>query len=65
MLRDFPLFKLHKTIPVTSNYKNLGGQSLLIYENMGYKPITKDTILTLPLPIVGQTINIKLNKLTQ
>jgi len=65
LLRDTSRFKLHRTIPVNSNIKLLKDQNLLIYENMGYKDRTKDQVLTLPLPIVGKTINIKLKKLTQ
>jgi len=65
LLRDTSKFKLHRTIPVNSNITLLKGQNLLIYENMGYKDRSKDRVLTLPLPIVGKTINIKLNKLIQ
>ncbi|MDM8523737.1 glycosyltransferase family 39 protein [Desulfococcaceae bacterium HSG8] len=65
LLRDNPGFKLRRTIPIKSNIKLLKDQNLLIYENMGYKDRAKDRMLTLPLPIVGKTINIKLEKLTQ
>ncbi len=63
MLQDPSLFALHKAIPVDSNKKRLKTQTLLIYENLGYKEITQDKILHLRLPLVGKTINVKLTKL--
>ena len=65
LLRDTLRFKLCRTIPVNSNVSLLKNQNLLIYENLAYKDGIEDRMLTLPLPIVGKTINVRLKKITQ
>jgi len=65
LLGDRSRFKLHNTIPIDSNFLLLKGQKLLIYENMGYKDRREYRVLTLRLPIVGKTINVKMKEITQ
>ena len=63
LLRDKSEFKLHKVIPVQSNHYKLEGQRLLIYENLHWPGVTPNKELHLRLPVVGQTIEIKLEKI--
>ncbi len=63
LLRDSSRFKLHKKVKVKSNISSLKDQTLLVYENLGYEEVTEDQVLHLRLPIVGQTIKVKLKKI--
>ncbi len=63
LLQDKSCFRLHKAIPVSSNYNDLKMQKLLIYENLRYKGVTGDHILNLNLPVVGQQIKFKLEEI--
>lgn len=63
LLRDSSRFKLHKMIQVKSNMPALKDQNLLVYENLGYEEMAENQVLRLRLPIVGKTIQVKLEKI--
>lgn len=63
LLNDESRFRLHKSIEVESNIPMLKDQRLLIYECLGWKGSKDGTVLKLRLPVVGQTLEIEMDRL--
>jgi len=65
LLNDESRFRLHKSIEVESNIPMLKDQKLLIYECLDWKGSKDGAVLKLRLPVVGQTIEIEMDRLNK
>jgi hypothetical protein len=63
MLNKSAQFKLCKTIDIKSNKKRFENVKLLVYENLMRPGINPDQELKLRLPVIGQTLELKMDRI--
>ncbi|MDA3790474.1 MAG: hypothetical protein PF503_18525 [Desulfobacula sp.] len=63
MLNKSAQFKLCKTIDIKSNKKRFENVKLLVYENLMWPGINPDQELKLRLPVIGQTLELKMDRI--